>query len=219
MSLIFDYFELISALADQGKPFIPVVTGATGINGNAMVSYLSHFPQQVPLIIALSTSTKSITESDWCDCPHVRHLALDLLNEDDVSEKIEAHKNLFMQATHLFHTAYVEKLSADEMIQKNMTMLKNIVEGLEKVTKLDHIALIDGTLHLGIYEEGGGGSELISDLMSKLGDKYYGSHLGPHKTPYREEDPRPDIDLFYYNQEDYLKARHKLAGWTYSILR
>ncbi len=55
--------------------------------------------------------------------------------------------------------------------------------------------------------------------MSKLGDKYYGSHLGPHKTPYREEDPRPDIKLFYYSQEDYLKARHKSAGWTYSILR
>jgi nucleoside-diphosphate-sugar epimerase len=119
---------------------------------------------------------------------------LDLLDTDKVNEQIEAHKHLFLQATHLFHMSYIEKDTDEEMIEVNMKMLKNIVEGLEKVTQLDHVALVDG-------------------------DKYYGSHLGPHKTPYREDDPRPDIKLFYYPQEDYLKERHKSASWNYTVLR
>jgi nucleoside-diphosphate-sugar epimerase len=193
MSLVFDYLELVADV-EPSKPIIAVVTGATGINGNAMVSYLSHFPKQVPTIIAISKSTKNTTDTDWYNAPHVRHLALDLLDTDKVNEQIEYHKHLFAQATHLFHMSYIEKDSDDEMIEVNMKMLRNMIEGLEKVTKLDHVALING-------------------------DKYYGSHLGAHKTPYREEDPRPDIKLFYYDQEDYLKARHKSAGWTYSVLR
>ncbi len=143
MSLIFDYFELFGEV-EPSKPIIPVVTGATGINGNAMVSYLSHFPKQVPLIIAISKSTLNTPETDWYDAPHVRHLALDLLDTAKVNEQIVAHKHLFLQATHLFHMSYIEKDSDEEMIEVNMKMLKNIVEGLEKVTQLDHVALIDG---------------------------------------------------------------------------
>jgi hypothetical protein len=143
MSLVFDYLELVADV-EPSQPIIAVVTGATGINGNAMVSYLSHFPKQVPTIIAISKSTKNTTGTDWYNAPHVRHLALDLLDTDKVNEQIEYHKHLFAQATHLFHMSYIEKDSDDEMIEVNMKMLRNMIEGLEKVTKLDHVALIDG---------------------------------------------------------------------------
>lgn len=145
MSIVFDYLELVADV-EPSKPIIAVVTGATGINGNAMVSYLSHFSKQVPLIIAISKSTLNTPETDWYDAPHVRHLALDLLDTDKVNEQIESHKHLFSQATHLFHMSYIEKDSDEEMIKVNMKMLRNIVEGLEKVTQLEHVALVDGKI-------------------------------------------------------------------------
>lgn len=67
-----------------------------------------------------------------------------------------------------------------------MQMLSNIVEVVEKHAKnLQHVSLIEGT-------------------------KWYGVHLGPAKTPYKEDDPRYMPPNFYYDQEDYLVSRVKV---------
>ena len=51
------------------------------------------------------------------------------------------------------------------------------------------------------------------------GQKYYGTHLGPYRTPSREDDPRHMPPNFYFDQQDLLTARSTEARWDYSCLR
>jgi hypothetical protein len=49
------------------------------------------------------------------------------------------------------------------------------------------------------------------------GLKWYGVHLGPFKVPAKEDDPRTLPPNFYYDQEDYLRARVAAgAKWFWS---
>lgn len=51
------------------------------------------------------------------------------------------------------------------------------------------------------------------------GTKWYGSHLGPYRTPAREDDPRHEGPNFYYDQRDWLSAAQQGKGWSFSTLR
>ena len=51
------------------------------------------------------------------------------------------------------------------------------------------------------------------------GTKYYGQHLGPFKTPAKEDDPRPPIQHFYYDQQDLLMRLRQGKAWSYSTTR
>ena len=62
-------------------------------------------------------------------------------------------------------------------------MLENVLDGIEAASGgLARIVLMQGT-------------------------KYYGSHLGPFKTPALESDPRHMPPNFYFNQQDLLIER------------
>lgn len=51
------------------------------------------------------------------------------------------------------------------------------------------------------------------------GMKYYGCHLGPFKTPAREDDPRVGNIDFYYDEEDLVQQRQAGRSWTWTALR
>jgi len=51
------------------------------------------------------------------------------------------------------------------------------------------------------------------------GGKYYGCHLGPHRTPSRETDPRHLPPNFYYDQQDLVVELQKGQKWTYTLIR
>ena len=51
------------------------------------------------------------------------------------------------------------------------------------------------------------------------GTKYYGTHLGPFRTPARETDPRHAGDNYYFDQIDWLSAFQRGKLWTWSELR
>ena len=51
------------------------------------------------------------------------------------------------------------------------------------------------------------------------GGKYYGAHIGPFKTPAKEDDPRLPGPNFYYDQQDLLEARAARDGFAYTIFR
>ena len=56
------------------------------------------------------------------------------------------------------------------------------------------------------------------------GNKIYGSHLGPFKTPARETDPPHMLPNFYWDQEQWLRTHHGGQGgpnqsWSWSALR
>jgi nucleoside-diphosphate-sugar epimerase len=99
------------------------------------------------------------------------------------------------EVTHIFHAAYIERPSLAEMVAPNLTMLKNVVDCLEPIaSNLKHIQIIQGT-------------------------KYYGSHLGPFKTPAKESDPRHLPPNFYFDQEDFIKERQQGRSWSWSAPR
>ncbi|PRW63049.1 SDR family oxidoreductase [Actinopolyspora mortivallis] len=118
-------------------------------------------------------------------------VAVDLLDRHDVEEKLSG----ITDATDLVYAAYQPRPSWAELVEPNMVMLRNVVEILEKASpKLRHVTLIQG-------------------------GKVYGSHLGPYRTPAREDDSRHLPPEFYYDQEDYLRSRADEGGWTWSALR
>ncbi len=95
------------------------------------------------------------------------------------AKALAAHRGV----THLFYTARAKHGETGvESVEDNVAMLRNVLDAVEPVaTGLEHVHLVQGT-------------------------KYYGMHLGPFRTPAREDDPRPDVPNFYYDQQDLLAA-------------
>ena len=100
-----------------------------------------------------------------------------------------------LDVTHVFYTAYVERQTPAITVAPNLSMLKNLLDALEiSAPNLQHFHLLHGT-------------------------KWYGSHLGPFKTPAREDDPRVAGPNFYYAQMDEILARQRGRKWTWSSAR
>jgi hypothetical protein len=59
----------------------------------------------------------------------------------------------------------------------------------------------------------------LKHVHAMQGSKYYGMDLGPYKTPAKETDPRIILDLYYYQQEDFIRelSHGKPWGWSSSI--
>lgn len=98
--------------------------------------------------------------------------------------------------THLFYCArYSHSKAEPEPIDLNRDMLRHLVEALEAFSRdLRHVHIVQGS-------------------------KYYGSELGPYKTPAKESDPRVLVDNWYYAQQDWLCERARGKAWTYSVSR
>ena len=56
-------------------------------------------------------------------------------------------------------------------------------------------------------------------MVLVTGTKYYGTHLGPFKTPARESDPRHMPPDYYFDQIDWLTAFQKGKAWDWVELR
>ena len=120
-----------------------------------------------------------------------QHVAADLTDPADCKAKLSH----LSDVTHVFYAAYLEKPTPSEQVAVNLGMLANLVDAIEPVaTGLEHINLVEGS-------------------------KWYGSHLGPYKTPAKESDPRLAQTMFYYDQQDFLEARQKGKRWGWSAIR
>jgi nucleoside-diphosphate-sugar epimerase len=119
------------------------------------------------------------------------HLPVDLLSPDDCRAKAPA----LREVTHVFFAAYVERPETAAWVADNAEMLRNLVEVVDHAApRLQHIHVVHGT-------------------------KWYGNHLGPFKTPAKEDDPRHMPPNFYYDQWDYLVERQSGSRWTFSAAR
>jgi nucleoside-diphosphate-sugar epimerase len=56
-------------------------------------------------------------------------------------------------------------------------------------------------------------------ILKLQGQKYYGNHLGPYRTPSREDGPRHAGRNFYFDQQDLLERLAPQRTWDYTILR
>ena len=120
-----------------------------------------------------------------------RHVAVDLTDPAACRSQLGAIDDI----THVFYSAYVERSDSHEQVAVNTGMLVNLVDSVEAGSRsLEHVNLVEGS-------------------------KWYGSHLGPYKTPAKEDDPRHMPPNFYYNQQDFLEQRQKGRPWSWSAVR
>ncbi len=80
-----------------------------------------------------------------------------------------------------------------EDVPGNVAMLRNLLDAAE-VPSLRHVHMLEG-------------------------GKWYGLHIGPMRSPTREDDPRHMPPNFYYDQQDMLAARRVGKAWTWSASR
>jgi nucleoside-diphosphate-sugar epimerase len=120
-----------------------------------------------------------------------RFISVDLLDRADAEAKLSGLDDV----THVFYAAFQARPTWAEHNQPNLAMLVNAVEPISAASPaLRHVNLIEG-------------------------NKIYGSHLGPFKTPAREDDPPHMLPNFYWDQEQWLRAAQRGRDWTWSALR
>ena len=99
--------------------------------------------------------------------------------------------------THVFITTWLRQPTEKENIRVNSAMVRNLLEAITPAGTLQHAALVTGLKHyLGPFEA-------------------YGKGALP-ATPFREEQPRLEVENFYYAQEDevFAAAQRHNFGWS-----
>lgn len=120
-----------------------------------------------------------------------RHVAVDLLDAADCRATLGA----LTDVTHLFYAAYTDRPSWAEQCAPNAAMFGNALAAVEATgAPLRRVVLMQGT-------------------------KYYGCHLGPFRTPAREDDPRHFPPNFYFDQQDLMVERRAGKDWRWVCLR
>ncbi|MCU1249225.1 MAG: NAD-dependent epimerase/dehydratase [Edaphobacter sp.] len=105
-----------------------------------------------------------------------------------------------LKPTHVFITTWLRQPTEKENIRVNSAMVRNLLEAISSAGTLRQVALVTGLKHyLGPFEA-------------------YGKGTLP-ATPFREEQPRLDLDNFYYAQEDEVFAAAQRHNFNWSIHR
>src|ERR1700709_2150591 len=100
----------------------------------------------------------------------------------------------------VFIATWLRQESEAENIRVNSAMVRNLLEALSPKGAVRHVALVTGLKHyLGPFEA-------------------YGQGTLP-ATPFRETQPRLDLDNFYYAQEDEVFAAASRDGFGWSVHR
>lgn len=161
---------------------VALVIGARGVIGGNLIAHLEGLDDWR----AIGVSRRGGTST-----PKVRHLAVDLLDED-------ATRRAFAdldEVTHVFYAAYQDRPTFAELVEPNQRMLVNAVQAIEPAAPgLRHVQLMQGY-------------------------KVYGAHLGPFKSPAREDDPPHMPPEFNVEQQTFLEAARHGKSWTWSALR
>lgn len=166
-----------------------LVAGASGLVGYAAMKHFAAEPDCE--VIAVSRRAPDET----CGA---RFIAADLTDTGQCAALFAS----LPQVTHVVYAALHERPGLiagwrdPDQIAVNDKMLRNVIEPLEKVApQLRHVALLQGT-------------------------KAYGVHVRAMPIPAREgrSELRSEPN-FYWQQEDYLRAKQRGKAWSFSIFR
>jgi nucleoside-diphosphate-sugar epimerase len=122
----------------------------------------------------------------------VNFIAADLLDPTALRASL-----INLKPSHVFITTWLRQPTEAENIRINSAMVRNLLEAVSPAESVRHVALVTGLKHyLGPFEA-------------------YGKGKLP-ATPFREEQPRLDIENFYYAQEDevFAAAERQHFSWT-----
>ena len=105
-----------------------------------------------------------------------------------------------VRPSHVFVTTWARQATEAENIRVNGAMVRNLLEAVRPAGSVRHVALVTGLKHyLGPFEA-------------------YGRGTLP-ATPFREDQPRLDVENFYYAQEDAVFAGAARDGFSWSVHR
>lgn len=129
------------------------------------------------------------------DIEGLHPITADLLDANRLESSLKS-----VRPSHVFITTWLRQATEAENISVNGTMVRNLLDAVRSSRGVEHVALVTGLKHyLGPFEAYGKGS-----LPA---------------TPFREEQPRLDIDNFYYAQEDEVFAAAARDGFGWSVHR
>ncbi|RTY58246.1 SDR family oxidoreductase [Pantoea sp. YU22] len=167
-------------MKQTGKLNVALVAGASGIVGSQLINTLLHHEWQV---VGLSRQGSASTDN-------VTTVNVDLLNAKQSAQALKP----LSQVTHIFYSAWLNAANWTEMVEPNLTMLRNLVSNMERIAPLKTVSLMQGY-------------------------KVYGAHLGPFKTPARENDPGVPGAEFNAAQLRWLNDAQQGKAWHWNALR
>jgi nucleoside-diphosphate-sugar epimerase len=125
----------------------------------------------------------------------VTPLAADLLEPASLRAALRG-----LHPTDVFLSVWLRQDTEAENIRINRAMVRNVLDALSPAGSVKHVALVTGLKHyLGPFEA-------------------YGKGKLP-ATPFREDQPRLDLENFYYAQEDEVFAAAARDGFGWSVHR
>jgi nucleoside-diphosphate-sugar epimerase len=176
-------------MSDQ--PLHALVVGAGGVIGRGVTAHLATRPEWT--VTGLGRTRPVWLVGD--EPAGVNYVQADIFDTPALERALAAHLAGSTPITHIIYAAYQQRATPSEEVVPNLTLLANSVEACERLDQpLEHVTLFQG-------------------------GKYYGCHLGPFKTPAKENDPRYLGPNFYYNQQDYLVDRASSAPWSWTAIR
>jgi nucleoside-diphosphate-sugar epimerase len=129
------------------------------------------------------------------DIEGLRPVAANLLDPTSLREVLQG-----LRPNLVFFCTWSRQPTEAENIKVNGAMVRNLLDALSAAGSVWHVALVTGLKHyLGPFEA-------------------YGKGILP-ATPFREEQPRLDLENFYYAQEDEVFAAAKRDGFGWSVHR
>ena len=129
------------------------------------------------------------------DIPGLRPVAADLLDPAGLETALAG-----LRPQHVFITTWMRQPTEAENIRVNAAMVRNLLDAVGKAGSVRHVGLVTGLKHyLGPFEAYGKGS-----LPA---------------TPFREDQPRLEVENFYYAQEDEVFAAAARDGFGWSVHR
>ena len=140
-------------------------------------------------------SVQGLARRPPADVPGIAPIAADLLDPASLERALAE-----LRPSHVFITTWMRQATEAENITVNAAMVRNLLDAVRPAGSVRHVALVTGLKHyLGPFEA-------------------YGKGTLP-ATPFREEQPRLDIENFYYAQEDAVFAAAERDGFGWSVHR
>ena len=146
-------------------------------------------------LLACGWEVNGLARRPSTDLPGLNPVAADLLDPAGLKTAVQA-----LRPTAIFFTTWLRQPTEAENIRVNGAMVRNLLNALQPGDSVRHVALVTGLKHyLGPFES-------------------YGKGTLP-ATPFREDQPRLDLENFYYAQEDEVFAAAARDGFGWSVHR
>jgi nucleoside-diphosphate-sugar epimerase len=186
--------SLTSTLSTTASgPFNAIVTGATGINGLALVKALTA-DSRFARVYACSRRPPPAADS-------VTHIPTDFLAPvEEIAGALGKAVGPNERIDYVFFATYKQEETEQANWDTNGRMLRSFLDAIESS---------------GIAGRG------LRRVVLTTGAKFYGVHLGPVKNPLEEDDGRVEGEgrppNFYYHQEDIVKEKSAGQGWDWVV--